>query len=173
MPDDEIWVPAEHRALIAQLARGAVEREAPEELVLFEDSATQFFSNANAVMQGDRRDESVGFGLDLAMLTPAALAVASAVVAAVGGAVGDAWKDEATPVVSGWFRRLFHWLSRRRRRNRDRRDRPAAPRAVPLTVEQARRVRAVAVKRAVAFGVPADQARLLAESITGALVTGE
>lgn len=172
MSDHGIWVPTEHRALVAQLARGAVEREAPEELVLFQDSATQFFSNATAVMHGDRRDESVGFGLDLAMLTPAALAVASAVVAAVGGAVGDAWKDEATPVVGSWFRRLFGWLSRRRRGDDGRHDRSAAPRAIPLTVEQARRVRAVAVKRAVAFGVPSDQARLLADSITGALVTG-
>ena len=158
---------AGQEATVLALARGAVAQAAPDELVLFDETAEEFIAQGRRQPKTSGADEAVGFGLDLAMVTPVAVMVATAAVQAVGAVVGEVWKEEGTPVVRSWFRRLFR-LDRRRRRKKPSDQRPP----MPLTPEQAQRVRVVALERALALGVPGPTASILADSITGGLVAG-
>ncbi len=131
------------RALIASLTEFALERAAPEELVVFDETAQEFFADPQAALTAANKDSAVGFGLELAMLTPVALAVGSAVVQALSD-----W------AVAGILRRF----------GRKRSD-------IVLTPDQARHVRQVALDRARSLGVPDNQAALLADSFVGAIAT--
>jgi hypothetical protein len=148
--------------LVRDFAVTVLQRAAPEELALFEESAADYFRDPEAVLAPARRDEAVGFGLDLALLTPYVLAVASPVLAFLVQTVGGVLKDESEPAVRRWLRRLL---------GRD--GAPAddgAPAAPTLTTDQAERVREIALARATDLGLPEGQARLLADSVVGGLV---
>jgi hypothetical protein len=159
------------RDLTGGLARAVVGCVAPEELGLFEETEADYFRDPGLLLRAGRRDEAVGFGLDLALLTPYVLVVATAVVRFLGGVVGDAVRDEARdelkPVIAGWARRRL------------RRDDPAAAgrpgpaghdRAPGLTAEQAREVRQVALRQAKQSGLDDEKAALLADAFVGALL---
>lgn len=154
------------RDLVEDLARAALERVAPEELVVFDDTAEEYFADPEAVLNPVRRDEAVGFGLDLALLTPYLLAVATPVLTFLLQTVADATKQEATPVVAGWVRRLL-------RRPDPEADRDPAEDAPALSRDQADQVRAVALARATDLGLPEPQARLLADSLVGGLAVSD
>ena len=70
-----------------------MERVAPEELGLFEETEADYFRDPGLVLRAGRRDEAVGFGLDLALLTPYVLVAGAAVVHfltdVVSGVVAD------------------------------------------------------------------------------------
>lgn len=155
---------AEHE-LVAELARLALEHAAPEELVLFQDNAREYFKDPQAALSRDGRDEALGFGLDLAILTPYALAVAASVIRFLASTVGEAVGQESKPLVTRIVRRLL------------RRPDPAsgatdeAP-SPPLTADQTRQVHEIAYQRAKRLGLDEDQATLLADSVVGGLVLG-
>jgi hypothetical protein len=117
------------------------------------------------VLHPARRDEALGFGLDLALLTPYVLAVAAPVLSFLVQTVASAAKEEATPHVRELVRRLFIRSS-----GKDARPERRAREPLALTGEQAREVREVALARATDLGLPAEQARLLADSVVGGLV---
>jgi hypothetical protein len=159
------------RDLVGELARAVVERVAPEELGLFEETEADYFRDPGLVLRAGRRDEAVGFGLDLALLTPYVLVAGAAVVHfltdVVSGVVADEVGDELKPVIAGRVRRL---------RRRD--DPAAAGRREPgpqdrvpgVTVEQAREVRRVALREAMQSGLDDEKAALLADAFVGALL---
>jgi hypothetical protein len=150
------------QALVEELARQALQRAAPEELALFPETAAEYFADPAAVLSPRRRDEPVGFGLDLAMLTPYALAVAGSVLSFLASTVADAVRAEGTPVVGEWIRRLL--------RRDDADTAPARAQPEPrLTAQQADQVRGVALARARDLGLAEAQARLLADSVVGGL----
>lgn len=153
--------PEADRALLEELARSILEHSAPEELVIFEETSEQYFHNPDAVLHPARRDEAVGFGLDLALLTPYVLAVAAPVLSFLVQTVTSAAKEEAAPHVKELVRRLF---------NRSTDKRATTDQNSALTGEQAREVREVALARATDLGLPVEQARLLADSVVGGLV---
>jgi hypothetical protein len=155
--------PAADRDLLEELARTILERSAPEELVIFEETSEEYFHNPDAVLHPARRDEALGFGLDLALLTPYVLAVAAPVLSFLVQTVASAAKEEATPHVKELVRRLFN-------RSSEKRPGQGAKDVLALTGEQAREVREVALARATDLGLPAEQARLLADSVVGGLV---
>ncbi len=155
--------PDPDRDLLEELARTILERSAPEELVIFEETSEEYFHNPDAVLHPARRDEALGFGLDLALLTPYVLAVAAPVLSFLVQTVASAAREEATPHVRELVRRLFN-------RSSDKGPGKSAKEAVALTGEQAREVREVALARATDLGLPAEQARLLADSVVGGLV---
>ena len=106
------------------------------------------------------KDESVGFGIELALLTPYLIELATAAVRALGSMFGDAVKAEGTPYVRSLIRKLFRLP-----------DPAAAPaKAAPLSQAQARFVRDVALQRAKDIGLAPDKAGLLADAITGGLL---
>jgi hypothetical protein len=155
--------PETENELVAELARLALERAAPEELVLFQETAEEYFQDPQAVLDPRSRDEALGFGIEVAMLTPYVLAVATSVIRFLASTVADAAGQEAKPLVTGIVRRLL------------RRPQPT-PEAVdappPLSGDQARQVREVAYQHAKRLGLDEDQAALLADSVVGGLVVG-
>ena len=156
------------RDLVGELARVVVGRLAPDELGLFEETAADYFRDPGLVLRTGTRDEPVGFGLDLALLTPYVLVAGTAVVhflaAVVSGAVHDELGDELRPVIAGQIR----WLLRRD--DPDHRKPGAQDRAPRMTAEQAREVRRVALQQATRSGLDEEKAALIADAFVGALL---
>jgi hypothetical protein len=144
----------DEKAFIAALTELALERAAPEELVVFEETAEEYFADPQGALTAARQDSAVGFGLELAMVTPVALAVGGAVVQALMTALSD----RAVTGISGLLRRVL-------------RKRTPEPTDIVLSPEQARYVRQVALERARSLGMPEQQAALLADSFVGAMAT--
>ena len=149
------------RELVDEFARMLVAEAAPEELAIFDETAAEYHQDPEGVLSAKGRDESVGFGLDLALLTPYVLAIAGPVLGFLLDTVVDAAKDESKPLVADFVRRLF-------RRGKDEQG-PQAPAPVVLSVAEAERVRAVALARASDLKLPENKARLLADAIVGGL----
>jgi hypothetical protein len=145
----------DEQALVRALAEAALERAAPEELAVFDETAEEFFAAPDAVLNPKRRDEAVGFGLDLALLTPAVLAAATSVVRFLLGVVAEAVHDEAKATIADRLRRLLSHAG------------DAAP--ASLSPEQLRRVRDLAYQRVKATGADEAQASLVADAIAGGL----
>jgi hypothetical protein len=153
------------RDLVGELAHAVVQRVAPEELVLFGETEADYFRDPGS-LRADSRDEAVGFGLDLALLTPYVLLTGTAVVrflaSVLSDTVHDELKDKLRPVVAAPLRRLL------------RRDEPAAAgdpgRPLGLTAAQAREVRRVALQEATRSGLDEAKSALLADAFVGALL---
>jgi hypothetical protein len=154
--------PASEQELVTELARLVLEQAAPEELVLFPETAEEYFQDPQAVLDPRRRDEELGFGLDLAELAPFVLAVATPVIRFLASTAAEAVGEESKPLVARIVRRLL------------RRPDPASEAAgdvpAPLGADQARQVREIAYQRARSLGLAEDQAALLADSVVGSLV---
>ena len=163
MNEDSTLSPEDERELATDLARQALARTAPEELLVFDDVADEYFVDPDQALVADSRDEAVGFGLDLAMLTPALLAVAVAAVRAVAGIVSTAATQEGIPVARRIMRRMFGLEK----------GEATSPPSVQLTTEELKAVRRSALDRGVALGLAPDQAGLLADAIVGGLETGQ
>ncbi|GLX48976.1 hypothetical protein Shyhy01_19260 [Streptomyces hygroscopicus subsp. hygroscopicus] len=168
------------------LAREAVRRLAPQELVLFEETADAYFEDPVRA-SWKARAEPLGIGIDALAVgswTLFALPVASSVV---GNIVTDRVREVRR---GGWWRR------RRARARADDglggvpaddavggprgvTDNPyAAPNAARSAVREGRGpvdlelLRRLAYDHAVALGLPPDQARLLADAVLGGVVAG-
>ena len=156
----------EARALASELAALSLEDAAPEELVLFPEVAEEYFRDPDGVLSAQGRDEAVGFGLDVAMLTPYALAVVVPVIKFLASVVEETAKEEVRTSLSERIRKLFR---------RDADEQPEADDAAPafaLSREQARAVRQTAFDQARGLGVDDARAGLLADSLVGRLVVG-
>jgi hypothetical protein len=163
--DAQLPLPPEaENELVAELARLALEQAAPEELVLFQETAEDYFRDPRAVLDPGGRDEPLGFGLELAMLTPYVLAVATPVIRFLASTVADAAGEEVKPLVARIVRRLF--------RRPDPASEATEPAPPPLSTDQARQVREIAYRRAKGLGLDEDRAVLLADSVVGGLVVG-
>lgn len=151
-PDDE--------HLVRELAQVVLEQTAPEELLLFDETAAEYFADPQGVLEARGRDEPVGFGLELAMVTPVVLAVLTPVVQFLLSAAADALKQEVRPVLVRWVRALFH------------KGQAPAQEQVPtpaLTAAQAAHVRQLAHDRAIQLGMSKGDADLLADSVIGGM----
>ncbi len=145
----------EDRALIAELTELALAHAAPDELAVFDETAEEYFADPQGAVTAAGKGQAVGFGVEFAMLTPAALAVGSVVLQALVSIVSERTLSAGARTVSGQVRRLL------------RKEEPN-PQLV-LTREQADRVRQVALAQAHALGLPETQATLMADSFVGAL----
>ena len=156
---------APDRDLIDEFAREVLASVAPEELAIFDETAEEYHRDPDRVLSAKGRDEAVGFGLDLGLLTPYVLAVAAPVLTYLLGTVVDAAKAEAKPIVRDLVHRLFH------RRKAAETAPGAQPDAEPiqLSAAEAAKVRDVAFARASDLGLPQERARLLADAVVGGL----
>jgi hypothetical protein len=152
------------RVLTDELAHLVLTQVAPEELDLYAETAQEYYADPQALLNPKRRDEALGFGLELAMITPVVIAVSGTVLQWLASSVVDAAIKEASPSVLSYLRRLF------RRGENDKSGKPATPR-IMLTVEQAKQVRVVAYQQAIAIGLEPARASLIADSTAGALIT--
>lgn len=162
MNESSALSPDEERELATDLARRALTRTAPEELLVFDEVAEEYFADPRRAVAGDTRDEAVGFGLDLGMMTPAMLAVAVIAVRTVATILGTAVTEEGTSLTRRGLRRLFGIEAGE-----------ATPaHSVGLSAEELAAVQRSARDGAVALGLAPEQAKLLADAITGDLATG-
>jgi hypothetical protein len=158
------------RGLVEELARQVLEDVAPEELAIFDDTAEEYHRDPQGVLAASGRDEAVGFGLDLALLTPYALAMAGAVLTYLVNTVAKAAKKESEPLISDWIHRLFRRKRGRKEPAGHDTEEPAADAPeVHLSADEVEQVREVALARARDLKLPADTARLLADAIVGGL----
>lgn len=148
----------EDRALIAELTELVLAQAAPDELAVFDETSQEYFADPQGALTAASKDSAVGFGLELAMITPVALAVGTAVMQALVGYATERAAAAGSKSLSGIIRRLL-------------RKGPPRPDDIALTPGQARYVRQVAFERARALGMPEHQAGLLADSFVGAIVT--
>lgn len=153
------------RNLVDEFAKQVLADVAPEELAIFDETAEEYHQDPQGVLSASGRDEAIGFGLDLAMLTPYVLAVAGSVLGFLLDTVGDAAKTESKPIITDLVHRLF------RRGKDDQKGKPETPdEPTPgLSAEQAAQVREVAMARAHDLKLPESKARLLADAIVGGL----
>ncbi len=147
-----------HRPVVEELARLVLEQAAPEELVLFEETSAEYFADPERTLDPGRRDEALGFGLELAMLTPYVLAVATSCLGFLARTIAETATSETTkPVIGDLLDRLV------------RRKKPLAGTTPMLTTDQAAGVREVAFGRAKDLGLSEERARLLADAVVGGL----
>ncbi len=158
-----ILTAADEREVVTSIARRALQVTAPDELVLFDDTATDYFRHPQATLDGRGRDESVGFGLDLAMMTPYLIAMATSAVQLLGTIVRDAVQHEGAAGAAALIRRLFRFSPGEAAAQ-------PQPAPAPLSVEQARYVRDGALAKGRALGLDDAHATLLADAIVGGLV---
>jgi hypothetical protein len=149
----------EERSAVEQLAQLVLERVAPEELVIFDSTAAEYYRNPERVLHPKRRDEPVGFGLDLAMLTPYVLAVVTSCLGFLVKTVAETATSEATKPAIGDFLQRFVQHGRP----------DAAGDPAVLNRDQAEGVRHVAFGRARDLGLSEERARLLADAVVGGL----
>jgi hypothetical protein len=156
--------PQSEQQLVTELAAAVLEQIDPDELAVFDETAQEYFADPEGVLDPRRRDEPVGFGVDMALLAPYLLAVATPVVQFLVTVVWGAVQEEAKPAVVRRVRRLF-------RRNTGPAPADAGtPQPAPLSPEQARYVRDVAYQRARALGLPEDRSTVLADAIVGGVL---
>jgi hypothetical protein len=178
--------PVSFQHLVTEVAAVVLQRVAPEELGVLAETAREFFDDPQSVLEPRRRDEALGFGIDLALLAPYVLTAGGPVVSYLASVVGDAATGAAAdvikPVIAARVRGLF-----------SRSDAPVVVAseggalaeqgvllssrggevAMPgLSSEQARHVRDLVRDRARAIGLPDAQVELLADAFVGSLCSG-
>lgn len=143
----------ETRELLLLVTAAALERTAPDELLVLDEAARDYFADPDALLNPKRRDEAVGFGIDVELFTPYVLAVATPVVTFLLDTVAGAAQDMAKPWVIRTARRLIGGAD-----------------GVGLSTEQIRQVRAIAYDEAQRLGLGDDQCALLADAVSGGLI---
>ena len=151
----------EARGLASELAALSLEDAAPEELALFPEISEEYFRDPDGVIGARSRDEAVGFGLDIAMLTPYFLAVATPVVQLLASVVQESAREEVKAPVATAIRRLLR---------RDGNATAGGDAQAALSREQARQVRQTAYDQARTLGMDEERAGLLADSLVGRLL---
>ncbi|MBO1269425.1 hypothetical protein [Arthrobacter cavernae] len=145
----------------AELARLAIGRVAPDEMLVFAETADEYFADPAGTLKAQRGDEPVGFGLELALLAPFALAVGGFVVQFLGELFADTAKDLAKTPVEAFIRRLLKLPGG-----------TAAAAGEQLTADQQERVFTAAVREGERLGLPTDTATLLGHALVGSLAVG-
>jgi hypothetical protein len=172
MPEREPWMAQrrepdlsrDEQALAVELTGLALARVAPDELVVLDDTAAEYFENPEELLRQDGGDSPLGSGITVAMMTPYLLAAAGVALQSLGAFAGEIAKgiavDLAKEPATSWVRRLF-------KRHPAEPAEPAGPLA--LTREQAGHVRQAVVAKCYAIGLPSEQAALIADATVGAL----
>jgi hypothetical protein len=164
--DDSFVLPTEQeRGLVTELAEAVLGQAAPEELAVFDETAEEFFENPDRVLHPRSRDEPVGFGLEISLLTPYVLAVVGPVVSFLVSLVANSVKEGSKTFAAEWVRSLF--------KRKEETSTPGTVSPAALTPEEARRVHDVAYERATLLGLPATTAALLADSVVGGLLVAD
>lgn len=158
--------PDTEQQLVTELAGLVLEQVAPEELAILDDTAQEYFADPQATLDPRRRDEPLGFGIDIALLGPYVLAIATPVITYLGSLVAQGIQEVAKPLVADLVRQLF-----RRPGSGVAPVTASAPPQLVLTSEQARWIRDTTHERARVLGLPDAQASVLADAVVGSLVT--
>ncbi|MGX1162104.1 hypothetical protein FBY31_3839 [Arthrobacter sp. SLBN-100] len=105
----------------------------------------------------------MGFGLELALLAPAALAICGEVVHFLADLMAETFKDEAKSVLGSYFRRIFA--------SGDQPPETEAPQsAIRLSDEEMQRVHEAALREGRRLKLPEETTALVGNTIVGALL---
>lgn len=150
----------EGRDYVETVSRSIVREAAGDELEFFDELAAEYFKDPSPPRP---RDPALGSGLGegLAAVTPAAIAMASAVLSNLLGGATDAIRDDGGATIKQKLSELF-------RRQREDEGTKAAP--APLTQEQLKRVKTIAKREAKRFGIDDKTAKNMADALIGAIV---
>ena len=159
------------QALISELSQAVLSQAAPEELVIFDETAEEYFADPDSTLRPRVRDEPVGFGLDIALLTPYVLAIATPVIQLIVGLVSDAVHSDSRSVLAPIVRRLLR-IPDPKTSSASATSGGSDTAPMSLTAEQARQIHDVALERGRTLGLPDEQAAMLADAVVGGLVVG-
>jgi hypothetical protein len=149
--------------LIADLARDLVLQTAPQELTIFRAHSKAFFENPDKLLaeQGGK-DEPLGFGVGevVAFMTPAILAMSSAIIQFLVAEIKTSAKDEGTVLIGTTIKQVFKKF------------RPAEKKAdqpPPLTAAQLAHVRELVLEKANQLKLSEARRTLMADALIGSL----
>jgi hypothetical protein len=146
----------EAQALAIELTAAALARVAPEELVVLDESAAQYFADPAAALRDDE-DTPLGSGISVVMLTPYLLSAAGVVLPILGEILKGVVTDMAKEPLSAWLRRLI------------KRNPTDPPGPIALNGAQAAQVRQAVVDQCDRAGLASGQAALIADATIGSL----
>jgi hypothetical protein len=177
----------ERRAYIEAVSRMVVADVAADELEFFDELVVEYYEDPNPPRSADAALGS-GFGEALVAITPAAMAMATAVLSHIATELAEVLKEEATASLSAGLRRLFHPEAKTETPAEGPEQRPGegpdeAPEQAleegsepapdegptPLTKEQLEEIRRIARREARRFGVDPTTATNMAYALVGAL----
>jgi hypothetical protein len=162
---------AVHEELVTEVARKLVAQIAPEEAPMFPATSQMYLRRQHTNHGQPRQDEGdqddmLGFGLAIpvALLAPVVLDVVSRVVTFLAGQVGKGLEDQSGPIIQDALKAVF------------RRFLPAESQvatASPLTREQLKEVREVAMEEALRHHLAQEQADQLVDSLVAELAVND
>ncbi|MFN8525298.1 MAG: hypothetical protein U0821_19555 [Chloroflexota bacterium] len=158
---------AEYRDVIEELAREALGQLSPAELMLFDSTADAFFQDPEGVTRSERADDDIlgsGLGLDVALIGPAVLYVASVAVNFVGQELLSAGKDEAKAGLKELVKAVFQRL-----KSRTAGTAPTPGVTGALSAAQERRLRDLVAETGQALKLSTDQISVLSNALAGGL----
>jgi len=161
---------SDDQALVSELSQVVLAQAAPDELVVFDETAQEYFADPAGSLRPHGRDEPVGFGIDIALLTPYVLAVATPVIQLIVGLVSDAIRSDSRPVLAPLVRRLLRLPEQGDGAASTGEEATSTAAPLALTPDQARQIHDVALQRGRTLGLPDDQASMLADAVVGGLV---
>lgn len=142
----------EGREFVTHASYDLVAEVAPEELDLFDELIADYYTNPSPVSKGQSsHDDPLAFGIDgiLALATPAAAAMITAAISYIVQEVIKAAKDESAEAITAKIRSFFH----PERKNDE------------LTTVQLQHIYDTGHATAVTFGLPAEEAKHLANAL--------
>lgn len=150
--------------LVVAVARDLVTQLEPQELLLFRATSQQFRQHPERLLAGQKAsDDPIGFGLGegAALLTPAALATASAVIGYLVDEISKTAADKSASFIIETVQRIFKKAAS---------PTPQNDKQLPtLTPNQLAQVRAIALKQARQMKLSDARAKVLADAIVGSL----
>lgn len=152
---------AEGRKLIQDISKEIILDVAPEEIDLFDELVDEYFQDPQPPDTSPAaKDDPLGFGIDEALVaaTPAAAAVVQVILNYVTTDLFKVAREETAEAVRGKIKTFF-----RKEQNEE-----AEPE--PLTKEQLEQIKKLARRQAMKFGMSADRADKMANSLVGLLV---
>jgi hypothetical protein len=144
------------QALAVELAAAALTRVAPEELIVLDESAEEYFAAPAAALRSEE-DTPLGSGIEILMLTPYLLSAAGVVLPILGEILKGVVTDMAKEPLSVWVRRLI------------KRSPAEPPGPIALTGAQAAQVRQAVVDQCGRAGLACGHAALIADATVGSL----
>jgi hypothetical protein len=153
-----MWIQTpEGDEFVRELSKQLVDQFAPEELEIFDELYSDYKKHPTGLAPQQGADDALGSGLGEIMvaITPAASAMATAVVSFVVSEILKATQDEGSEKIKSKVKTLFN---------------PKAPgKAAALSPEQMEKVQKLAAKRALDFGLSAQQAKQMSLALVGSL----
>ena len=153
-----MWIQTlEGDQFVQEVSKQLVSQFAPEELDIFDELYSEYKMHPAGLPSEQGRDDPLGSGLGemIVAITPAASAMATAVVSFVVSEVLKASQEEASEKIKAKVKGVFNPK--------------ASEKQAPLSPEQLEKVKKLAAKRALDFGLSPEKAKQMSLALVGSL----